>query len=73
MEDRPEAGVFLTLNDCTTLYPGLKGNESFLPEAERKLLLKIEKVLYGNLSISQMEELLTKVPSTLEHGKSGRL
>ena len=60
MDSCGEAGVFLTLNDCTALYPGLKGNESFLSEGERKVLLRIEKVLYGSLSIREMEELLER-------------
>ena len=58
MDECGEAGVFLTLNDCAALYPRFKENESFLSKDERKVLLRIEKVLYGNLSIREMEELL---------------
>ena len=54
------AGVFLTLNDCTVLFPRLKKNEPFLSNEERRLLYRIEKVLYGNLSIREMEELFEK-------------
>ena len=60
MDKAEGAGVFLTLNDCTALYPRLKGNESFLSEEERKVLLGIEKVLYGNLSVQEVEELLER-------------
>ena len=55
-----EAGYFLTLSDCMVLFPRLKGNESCLTRQERNILLKIEKVLYGCLSVSEMEELLEK-------------
>ena len=60
MDELAEAGVFLTLNDCTAIYPGLKENESFLSEEERKVLIRIEKVLYGSLSIREIEELLER-------------
>ena len=55
-----EEGIFLTLNDCITLFPGLKKNESSLSHDERMILLKIEKLLYGNLSIQDVEELLER-------------
>ena len=63
--DDEAAGVFLTLNDCTVLFPRFKENESSLSKEERMLLHRIEKVLYGNLSIREMEELLERAdPST---------
>jgi hypothetical protein len=55
-----EAGIFLTLKDCTVLFPRLKENESLLSKEERMIFLRMEKVLYGNLSIREMEELLAK-------------
>ena len=55
-----EEGLFLTLNECKTLFPGLKRNESFLSNDERMIMLKIEKVLYQNLSIQDIEELLER-------------
>ena len=58
------AGVFLTLNDCTILFPRLKENEPLLSEKERRLLHRIEKVLYENLSIREMEELLERRASS---------
>ena len=60
MEIEKEEGVFLTLNDCTVLFPGLKKNESSLSKDERIIMLKMEKVLYRNLSIREMEELLER-------------
>jgi len=55
-----EEGIFLSLNDCTALFPGLKRNESSLSNNERLILLRMEKVLYRNLSIQEMEELLER-------------
>ena len=60
MDKEEDAGVFLTLNDCRALYPGLKGNESILSDEERMVLRKIEKVLYGSLSVQEIEELTMK-------------
>ena len=60
MESNEEAGIFLTLNDCTILFPRLKDNESTLSKEERMIFLRMEKVIYGNLSIREMEELLEK-------------
>ena len=60
MEINEEAGIFLTLNDCTVLFPRLKDIESSLTKEERLIFLRMEKVIYGNLSIREMEELLEK-------------
>ena len=60
MEINEEAGIFLTLNDCTVLFPRLKDVESSLTKEERLIFLRMEKVIYGNLSIREMEELLEK-------------
>ena len=57
-EDKGGAGIFLSLNDCMVLFPRLKRNESSLSKEERALMLKMEKLLYGNLLIHEMEELL---------------
>jgi len=73
MGDDASAGVFLTLNDCTVLFPRLKENESFLSKEERRLLHRIEKVLYGNLSIREMEELLERGASSSRSGVTGSL
>ena len=56
-----EEGVFLALDDCTVLFPILKRNESSLSKDERMIMLRIEKVLYRNLSITDMEELLERI------------
>lgn len=50
--------LYLSLNECIALFPGLKEKESSLSKEERKILLRLEKVLYENLSINEMEELL---------------
>ena len=71
MENGEEAGVFLTLNDCTVLFPRLKGMESFLSAEERRILHRIEKVLYGNLSIREMEELLERGTPPSKSGTHG--
>jgi hypothetical protein len=55
--DNGEAGIFLTLADCKALFPGLKKDEASLSGEERRVLLRIEKALYGSLSISEVEEL----------------
>ena len=60
MSNNEEAGIFLTLNDCSVLFPRLKASESSLTKEERVIFLRMEKVLYGNLSIREMEELLEK-------------
>ena len=60
MNNNEEAGIFLTINDCSVLFPRLKENESFLTKEERMIFLRMEKVLYWNLSIREMEELLEK-------------
>jgi len=52
-----EAGIFLSLIECTHLFPGLKEKEASLNKDERRILLKIEKVLYDNLSIQEVDEL----------------
>jgi len=61
MGEDAEAGVFLTLNDCSVLFPRLKAVESSLSNDERRVLYRLEKVLYGNLSIREMEELQERV------------
>jgi len=60
MDSNENTGVYLTLDDCAALYPRFKGDESFLSEKERMVLLKIEKALYGNFSIREIEELLDR-------------
>ena len=71
MDNTDETGVFLTLNDCVTLYPRLKATESFLSDEERKIFLEIEKALYESFSIQELEELLEK--SSVKPGAPGRV
>ena len=61
MDTEREEGVFLALDECTALFPRLKKNESSLSKDERVIMLRIEKILYRNLSITDMEELLLRV------------
>ena len=51
-------GLFLSLEECKILFYGLKKNEFKLSTEERMILYKMEKVLYRNLSIQDMESLL---------------
>jgi hypothetical protein len=55
--DRHDAGIFLPLEDCITVFPRLKKDESLLAPSEREVLLKLEKVLYRYLSIQEVENL----------------
>jgi len=60
MDSNGWAGVFLTLDDCKVLFPRLKEKEPYLAKDERAILLKLEKVLYGSLSVTEIEELFIK-------------
>ena len=71
MDEYTEAGVFLSLNDCKILYPRFKEKESYLSEEERKVFLRIEKILYESFSILEMEELLERCSA--KPGTSGRV
>ena len=55
-----EEGLFLSLEECKILFYGLKKNEFSLSTEERMILYKMEKVLYRNLSIQEMESLLER-------------
>ena len=55
-----EEGLFLPLEECKILFYGLKKNEFSLSTEERMILYKLEKVLYRNLSIQEMESLLER-------------
>jgi hypothetical protein len=56
--DSGDDRVVLTLEDCKTLFPRLKELENALLAPERDILLKIERVLYGHLSVRDIENLL---------------
>ena len=73
MDDDADAGIFLTLNDCTVLFPRLKGSESSLSKEERRVLRRLEKVLYVNLSIREMEELLERGAASSKFDASGSI
>lgn len=59
MERPTETGLFLNLEDLTLIVSSLKGREASLDGRERDLLRRMEAVLYDNLSIDEMEGLLT--------------
>ena len=58
LKTEQSAGVFLTLEDLETLFPLLKKNEAHLTVKERHLFIKIEKKLYENLSIGELERFM---------------
>ena len=49
---------FLSLEELLTLFPLLKKYESILNIKQRQILVKIEKNLYENLSIAEIESYL---------------
>ncbi|GHU83747.1 hypothetical protein FACS189468_9130 [Spirochaetia bacterium] len=53
MENNAE--TFLNLRELLAIFSRLKSLESSLTGAEREVLLKIEKILYGRLSIQEIE------------------
>jgi hypothetical protein len=55
-----EPGVFLTLEECKALFPYLKRAEDLFADPERRVLIKLEKVLYRYLSVQEAETLLYK-------------
>jgi hypothetical protein len=62
MENFLHDGIVLTLEECKTLFPRLKGLENTLLAPEREILLKMEKVLYEHLSIQEVENLFYNFP-----------
>ncbi|MDR0628933.1 MAG: hypothetical protein LBG24_04725 [Treponema sp.] len=58
MEYQHEEGMFFTFKELTVLFPRLKKAENTLLPAEREVLLKIERTLYEQLSIQDVEGLL---------------
>jgi hypothetical protein len=65
MDETPEGGVALSLEDCKALFPRLKKLEHYLDNPERSILLRMEKFLYGALSVGEIEELLRGPPEAL--------
>ncbi|MDR2403150.1 MAG: hypothetical protein LBD78_03885 [Spirochaetaceae bacterium] len=57
--DKPqEENLFLTIEDVRTIFPRLKSMESGLFPRERRVLLKIEGILYEYHSVEEIENLL---------------
>ena len=52
------AGIFLTLEELSFIFPSLKKNEASLGLRERQVLNRIERMLYKNLSIEEIENRL---------------
>jgi hypothetical protein len=50
-------GLLLNNEELRILFPLLKGIEAQMKNAERAVLLKIEKALYDQLSINEIESL----------------
>jgi hypothetical protein len=51
-------GILLAPEDCKILFSLLKRHENALLAPERDILLRIERILYGHLSIQDIENLL---------------
>jgi hypothetical protein len=58
MEYQHEGGMFFTFKELKVLFTRLKKAENTLLPAEREVLLKIERTLYEQLSIQDVEGLL---------------
>ncbi|MDR3115073.1 MAG: hypothetical protein LBU25_06080 [Treponema sp.] len=58
MEYRHEGGGFFTFNELKVIFSLLKKGENTLLPVERDILLKIERILYEQLSIQDVEGLL---------------
>jgi len=57
MDPDKETGLYFSLEDCKHLFCRLKKEETFLTDEELCILHRIEKVLYSNLSIREIEDL----------------
>jgi hypothetical protein len=56
--DRPEGeGIFLTTEELLSVFPRLKKSEAAMNVSERAVLLRIERLLYRNLSVEELEAL----------------
>jgi len=53
-----DTGIFLTVEDLSLLFSSLKKNEAHLNLRERQVLNRIERLLYKNLSIEEIENRL---------------
>jgi hypothetical protein len=62
MED-PRAGIFLSVDELLDVFPRFKYLEAGLGEGERAVLRKMEKTLYENLSIDEIQKVEQRVNS----------
>jgi len=60
MKDQ-EPVIKLTLTEVLTIFPRLKVFEDRLSEPERDILTKMEGLIYDNLSIDELENLLKRI------------
>ncbi|MDR2553444.1 MAG: hypothetical protein LBD31_09820 [Treponema sp.] len=51
-------GAFFSFEELLAVFPRLKEREDELSAAERRVLYKMEKILYGQLSIQEIENRL---------------
>ncbi|MDR2702639.1 MAG: hypothetical protein LBB72_09425 [Spirochaetaceae bacterium] len=49
------AGLYLTLEELSALFPLLKNNEERMGVRERQILNRMERILYEHLSIEEIE------------------
>ena len=61
--DSSAPGLFLSLDELGAIFPRLKRNESLLTPGERRILSRMEKVLYEHLSVADIE---TRLGGTFE-------
>jgi hypothetical protein len=53
-----QEGAFFAPDELLALFPRLKHDEAVMGKKERAVLVKIEKILYGRFSISELENCL---------------
>ncbi|MDR1506930.1 MAG: hypothetical protein LBI67_07475 [Treponema sp.] len=66
-----QSGAFFTPGELLAVFPRLKRFEAGMGEKERAVLIKIEKVLYDNLSIREIESGLKAYVDLNEEGRGG--
>ncbi|MDR0403486.1 MAG: hypothetical protein LBH35_07870 [Treponema sp.] len=70
MADRE--GVFFSVDELLAVFPRLKRLEAVLKRDERAVLARMEKALYRNLSISEMETSLKNFENAEDSGEISR-
>jgi hypothetical protein len=57
MEKNGGIGLFFDLEECKALFARFKRDEGILTHEEQRILLRLEHLLYGTLSIQEVEDL----------------